>query len=93
MADESKIPFEQPPKSLDQLLAQMYRENERLRRQLGDAYHERNEHKKMYLIELARTAVPLTAEDIANSIPARPLLRISFVNRRARDTRERTLSC
>ena len=43
----------------------MFRENERLRRQLADAYHERDQFKKLYLGEAAQNDPKLTAEDIA----------------------------
>jgi hypothetical protein len=74
MANEHNFPADKPPKTLDQLLAETYLENERLRRQLSDAYHERDEFKKMYLEELARNAPELTEEDIKNAIPARPFI-------------------
>lgn len=74
MANESNFPLDQPPKTLDQLLAEMLRENERLRRQVEDARHERDEFKKLYLWELARNAEELTPEDIAQAVPARPLI-------------------
>jgi hypothetical protein len=74
MANEHNFPADKPPKTLDQLLAEMFVENERLRRQLSDAHRERDEYKNLYLGELARTADQLTAEDIANSVPARPFM-------------------
>lgn len=68
------IPFPEPkPMTPDQLLAEMFRENERLRRQVEDAQRERDQYKKLYLGELARNAEELTPEDIANAVPARPL--------------------
>jgi len=74
MAAEN-TPFpEPPPMTPDQLLAEMFRENERLRRQVEDARHERDQYKKLYLEELARHAQELTPEDIANAVPARPLI-------------------
>jgi predicted Zn-dependent peptidase len=74
MANEKAFPYEQPPKTLDQMLADMLVENERLHRQLQDAYHERDQYKMLYLDEFARTADQLTPQDIANSVPARPLI-------------------
>ncbi len=74
MANENNFPFEQPPKTLDQMLAEMFRENERLRRQLQDAYHERDEIKKLYLEELARNAPEITEEDLKNAVPGRPFI-------------------
>ncbi len=74
MANESNFPLDQTPKTLDQLLAEMLRENERLRRQVADAQHERDVFKQYYLQELARNAPELTAEDIASAVPARPLI-------------------
>jgi hypothetical protein len=62
------------PKSLDQLLADMLRENERLRRQVEDARQERDEYKRLYLWEMARNAEKLTPEDLTSGVPARPLI-------------------
>jgi len=74
MAAEN-TPFPDPtPITPDQLLAEMFRENERLRRQLADAYHERDQFKKLYLGEAAQNDPKLTAEDIANAVPARPII-------------------
>lgn len=72
-AENTPIP-DPTPKTPEQLLAEMLRENERLRRQLADAYHERDQFKKLYLGEASRTDPKLTAEDIANAIPARPYI-------------------
>ncbi|MBP3957758.1 hypothetical protein J8F10_21105 [Gemmata sp. G18] len=63
-----------PPMTPDQLLAELLRENERLRRQLDDAHAERDQFKTLYLGELARNATPLTAEDLASATPARPFI-------------------
>jgi hypothetical protein len=63
-----------PPKTPDQLLAEVLRENERLRRQVEDARRERDQIKKLYLEGLARNAEQLTAEDLAGAIPARPFI-------------------
>ena len=60
------------PRTPDQLLAEMFRENERLRRQVEDARHERDQFKKLLLGELARNATELTEEDIASAVPAGP---------------------
>jgi hypothetical protein len=62
------------PMTLDQLLAEYQRENERLRRQVEDARHERDQIKKLYLQELARHVDPLTPEDLAGATPARPFI-------------------
>jgi predicted Zn-dependent peptidase len=62
------------PMTLDQLLAEMLRENERLRRQVEDARHERDEYKRLYLGELATHAEELTPDDVARAVPARPLI-------------------
>lgn len=67
-------PPDPTPLTPDQLLAEALRENERLRRQLADAYHERDEFKQLYLGEAARNDPKLTAEDIASAVPARPVI-------------------
>ncbi len=74
MPANPNIPSEQSPKTPDQLLAELFRENERLRRQLGDAYHERDEFKKLYLEELARNAPQLTEDELAHAVAARPVI-------------------
>ena len=74
MPDNLQLPPDRPPMTVDQVLAELLRENERLRRQLADMQHERDQYKQFYLDELARNAVELTPEDIANSVPARPLI-------------------
>jgi uncharacterized protein YabN with tetrapyrrole methylase and pyrophosphatase domain len=74
MAAENKVFTEPVRKTLDQLLAESLRENERLRRQVEDAYHERDEYKKLYLGVLAEHAEELTPDDIARAVPARPLI-------------------
>jgi hypothetical protein len=74
MATDPNSPLNPTPKTLDQLLAESLRENERLRRQVEDAHHERDMFKKYYLDELARNAPELTPEIIANAIPARPMI-------------------
>jgi hypothetical protein len=74
MPTEPTSPLNPTPKSLDQLLAEMLRENERLRRQLADAHHERDEYKRLYLGELASHAEELTPDDVARAAPARPLI-------------------
>ena len=73
MAAENKVFTEPVRKTHDQLLAEMLRENERLRRQVADAQHERDEFKKLYLGELALHDVELTPEEIAQAVPAGPL--------------------
>jgi hypothetical protein len=72
MAANNYLP-DPTPMTPDQLLAEMLRENERLRRQVEDARHERDQYKKLYLGELARQAVEPTPEEIANAIPAAPV--------------------
>lgn len=62
------------PMTPDKLLAEMLRENERLRRQVADAQHERDEYKQLYLGELALHDEELTPEDIAHAVPAMPLI-------------------
>jgi hypothetical protein len=74
MGNEPNIPADQPPKTLDQLLAEAQRENERLRRQLSDVYRERDEFKKLFLEELAQNTPEPTEDELKNSIPARPLI-------------------
>lgn len=67
--------FPEPaPKRPDEVMADMMRENERLRRQVEDARHERDEFKKLYLWEMSRNAEEFTEEDIANAVPAMPIL-------------------
>jgi hypothetical protein len=61
------------PMTPDQVLAELLRENERLSRQLDDARHERDQYKQFYLWELAEHAEELTAEQIANAVPAGPI--------------------
>lgn len=74
MPSEPNSPLDPKPMSPDQLLAEMFRENERLRRQVADAQHERDTYKKYFLEELARNAPELTPEVIANAVPARPMI-------------------
>lgn len=72
-ADPTPLP-DPAPKTHDQLIADLFRENERLQRQVEDARHERDQYKKMFLGELSRTATNLTAEDIAAAVPAEPFI-------------------
>jgi hypothetical protein len=58
----------------EQLIAELVRENERLRRQVADAQRERDQYKEFYLGELARHAEDLTPEELENAAPAIPLL-------------------
>ena len=74
MASDPNFSPDPTPRTLDQLLVESLREIERLRRQVADAYHERDMFKQYYLEELARNAPELTAEDIANAVPARPVI-------------------
>ncbi len=71
-ADENPLP-NATPKTPGQLIAELFRENERLSRQVEDARHERDQYKKWFLNELARNLPELTAEDIANAVPAEPI--------------------
>lgn len=72
-ADENPLP-NATPKTPGQLIAELFRENERLSRQVDDARYERDQYKKLYLGALARTLPELTAEDIANAVPAEPII-------------------
>jgi hypothetical protein len=74
MPVDPKFPFDPTPKTTEQLLAELLRENERLRRQVADAREERDQFKQFYLEELARNAPEFTAEDVANAVPAIPLI-------------------
>lgn len=74
MPSEPNSPLDPKPMSPDQFLAEMLRENERLRRQLADAQVERDQFKKLYICEAARNDPELTADDIATAIPARPVI-------------------
>ena len=74
MPADPNIPPSPVPMTPDRLLAELQRENERLRRQLGDALHERDQFKALYLEELARNAPQLTAEDLAGAVPARSFI-------------------
>lgn len=62
------------PKLPDEVLGDLLRENERLRHQVLEANRQRDEYKQFYLWELARNAEDLTPDDIANAVPAVPLL-------------------
>ncbi len=73
MPADPNAPINPTPMTTDQLLAELLRENERLRRQVEDARHERDQFKKFLLAELGRHAEPLTPEDIAGAVPARPV--------------------
>lgn len=74
MPTEPNSPLDPKPMTLDQLLAEMLRENERLRRQVTDTQVERDQFKKLYLCEAARNDPELTANDIATAVPARPVI-------------------
>lgn len=74
MAAEN-TPFPEPkPMTHEQVIGELLRENERLRRQVEDAQRERDQYKQFYLWELAENDEELTPEDIANAVPARPLI-------------------
>ena len=71
---EGKHFTEPKPMTPDQVMAELLRENESLRRQLADMQRERDQFKQYYLWEMARNAPELTAEDLANAVPAIPLI-------------------
>lgn len=62
------------PKRSDEVMGDLLRENERLRRQVSETARERDEFKSLYMWELARNADELTAEDLATAVPAMPML-------------------
>jgi hypothetical protein len=66
--------IEPKPMTPDQVMAELFRENERLRRQVEDIQRERDFFKQLYNSEAAKNDPELTAEDIASAIPARPYL-------------------
>ena len=72
MPADPNAPLNPTPMTTDQFLAELFRENERLRRQVEDARHERDQFKKLLLSELSRNATELTEEDIASAVPAGP---------------------
>ena len=74
MPVDPRLPLDPTPRTTEQFLADLLRENERLRRQLADARDERDQFKKLYLDEAAQNDPELTEEEIANSVPARPII-------------------
>ena len=68
------MPAEPTPRTHDQILAELYRDNERLRRQVTDAQFERDRFKRLYLDEAAQNDPKLTADDIAGAVPAGPII-------------------
>jgi hypothetical protein len=74
MSADPNAPQNPTPMTTDQFLAEMMRENERLRRQLEDARHEREQIEKVYLEVLSLHAAPLTPEVLAGAVPARPVI-------------------
>jgi hypothetical protein len=74
MPSEPNSPLDPKPMALDQLLAEMLRENERLRRQVADANHDRDTFKRLFYLEAAKNDPEFTAEDIAEAVPARPFI-------------------
>lgn len=74
MPNEPKLPHEIPPMTPDQVMVELLRENEKLRRQLQDMQEERDQYKQWYLWEMAEHAVEPTAEELANAVPAIPLI-------------------
>ena len=73
MPADPNAPLNPTPMTTDQLLAELFRENERLRRQVEDARHERDQFKKLLLSELSRNATELTEEDITGALPGSSL--------------------
>jgi hypothetical protein len=71
---EGKHFTEPKPMTPDQVMAELLRENESLRRRVADVEHERDFFKQLYNSEAAKNDPELTAEDIASAIPARPYL-------------------
>ena len=74
MPADKPLPLDKPPMTHEQLIAELVRENERLRRQVADAQRERDQYKEFYLAELALNTVEPTPEEIANAVPARPFI-------------------
>ena len=74
MSTDPNAPRNPTPMTTDQFLAELLRENERLRRQVEDAQHERDQFKSLLLSELSRNATELTEEDVAGALPARPFI-------------------
>ena len=73
MSIDSKFPLDPTPRSADQVIAELLRETEKLRRQVADAQGERDQFKTLYLAEAVGNDPKLTAEDIATAVPARPV--------------------
>ena len=73
MSIDSKFPLDPTPRSADQVIAELLRETEKLRRQVADAQGERDQFKTLYLAEAAGNDPKLMAEDIATAVPARPV--------------------
>jgi hypothetical protein len=73
MADRKKFE-ELNAETRDRVLAELYRENVRLRRKLADLQSERDWYRRLYNLEAAKNDPELAAEDIANAVPAIPLL-------------------
>lgn len=74
MPADKPLPLDKPPMTHEQLIAELVRENERLRRQVADAQRERDQYKEFYLAELAVNDEEPTPEEIANAVPARPFI-------------------
>jgi hypothetical protein len=74
MPVDDNFPFDPTPKTSDQVLADLLRETERLRREVADLRTERDQYRRLYLEEAAENDPELTAEDIANSVSARPVI-------------------
>ena len=74
MSNDPKLPPDTTPRTHDQIIAELLRENERLRRQVTDVQIQRDQYKEFYLGELAEHDVELTPQDIVNAVPALPLL-------------------
>ena len=72
MPADPNAPINPTPMTTDQFLAELLRENERLRRPVEDARHERDPFKSLLMSQLSRNATELTEEDIAGAVPAGP---------------------
>ena len=74
MSSDPKFPLDPAPKSTEERLAELMRENERLQRRVADTEMERDRFKRLYLEEAAANDPKLTADDIASAVPARPVI-------------------
>ena len=74
MTVNPKVSPDPIPMTQDQILEEVLRENERLRRQLADSNRERDRFEQLYLDEASVNDPKLTAEDFANAVPAGPII-------------------